>query len=860
MEDQNLKSVINSNKLDEIEPMENINISKEQKKSDNIREKLSNHFLKIKMAKAQLNPPKINPEISQNVKKSKINVDNNLNIKKTFKQNYHEEKQNNKEYKNYPNEKEIIEEKKEIDNYIKTIFDEFLGRNSLIKKTNSMPDLTHINIVEAKVKKRPSLMRNKQSNINELNNLNEVIGFVSEKIIEEQNESEDFMPIIKINDNIYDKQDNNSSKNSEDEKEDDDEQNEQPIANLRSRSFYKEKEMTYLYYEENEHKNSNIKYNNTNNQIDNISSNLLLKKIIFEDFLKKQPDIILHFCQQCFCFIKTDVFFEKILNCYLYYRKKKISIEKLANLIDFLNALIIEMIEYYKSIPLEDLPTIKNIYNTIISDLIVNHYFDDEETIEDKNELINKNLAINTNDEAFKKIVKNEIKYDEKIEKEESIFFDKDYIVIEKEKDKDTFDENIYNEEKELNEFIYKTFLEDNYESSKNNLNQNFDNFSIISKTENLLMILYPFLYLLKSKRPTHDRIINAKNTINLYKYLKKEEPQKKEEETVNKLIKKNALSNSTNPFLNKSNSLNMNINKSINHRKYMLKGFFSILDWKIEEIGDVLINVTKKLLQKIEKKELYKAIYLKKDKELKSPNVIENINNFNKLTFFIIEDIISYDHASDRAKIIDKWIQVAEYCKAQRDYNDCIAINSALNSYIITGLTLTNKELKYKTNNLIKSIGKFCSCNGNYKYIREEIQILDNNKEYFYPYLGMMLRDITFLEESSKYLVDGENFNFNKIESVNNIMESNFRFKNQDIKEDKNQIIQELNFFEDLEMNTEENLESIADKIEPKFLFNDGKKDFKRTTKIDEKFFSKYKNPMYLRKSSTVINLFSHG
>ena len=250
----------------------------------------------------------------------------------------------------------------------------------------------------------------------------------------------------------------------------------------------------------------------------------------------------------------------------------------------------------------------------------------------------------------------------------------------------------------------------------------------------------------------------------------------------------------------------------------------------------------------------------MKKDKEIKSPNVIENINNFNKLTFFIIEDIISYDCASDRAKIIDKWIQVAEYCKEQRDFNDCIAINSALNSYIITGLALTNKELKYKTNNLIKSIGKFCSCYGNYKYIREEIKILDNNEEYFYPYLGMMLRDITFLEESSKYLVDGENINFDKIEIVNNIMESNFRFKNSDKKKDKNSIIEQLHFFEDLEMNTEENLEYIANQIEPKFLLNEGKKEFKRATKIDEKYFSKYKNPMYFRKSSTVINLFSHG
>ena len=35
-----------------------------------------------------------------------------------------------------------------------------------------------------------------------------------------------------------------------------------------------------------------------------------------------------------------------------------------------------------------------------------------------------------------------------------------------------------------------------------------------------------------------------------------------------------------------------------------------------------------------------------------------------------------------------------------KKDYNDCIAINSTLNRYIITGLNLTNKELKNKTNN----------------------------------------------------------------------------------------------------------------------------------------------------------------
>jgi hypothetical protein len=776
-----------------------------------------------------------------------------LNQKKTYFKNILEEDKFNK--KNIYIENGIKEEEENSNSYVKDILKEFLGRNSLIKRTYSMPDLFNNYSLETKIKNsiRPSIMPDKKSNINELNNLNEIIGIGVEKIDEDQNDIEDRMSIIKINDNLENNNTNTTNEKKKEVYEVEEEDDDYHKMNLRSKSFYKEKEMTNLYFEENEHKNSNITYSNTNNILNSISSNLLLKKIIFEDFLKKQANNIFHFCQQCFCFIKIDVFFGKILNCYKYYRKKNISLEKIANLIDFLNALIIEMFEYYKIIPPEYLPLIKNIYNYIISDLIINNNDDknNDEKISDKNLLINENIANDYKEEEENNKYSNKIEDNNKEDKkEESMFFDKDYIVIEKEEDKDSFDENIYNEEKELNKLIYLTFLVNNFETSKTFINQNFENFSIISQNENLLSVLSQFFSLFNFKRPNYEQIGKAKNTVNLYKFLKEEELGQKEE---NKNI--------FNLFLRRSNCLSLNLDRNVHVRKYMSKGIFSILDWKIEEIGDVLIYVTKRLLKKIEKKELYRAIYLKKDKEIKSPNVIENIDKFNRLTFFIIEDIISYDHASDRAKVIDKWIQVAEYCKSQKDYNDCIAINSALNSYIITGLNLTNKELKNKTNNMIKSIGKFCSCNGNYKNIREEIKNLNNNKEFYYPYLGMMLRDITFLEESSKYLIEGELINFAKIENVQNLLEINFRFIKKENKTDnKNKIIEELKFFEDLEMNTEENLESIANKIEPKFVFNDGKKEFKRSTMIDEKYFSNYKNPLYLMKSSTALNAFSFG
>ena len=858
MKKKNLKEKENNDKLESNQKIDKIPLPEEFNtlidNSQNDNNNSSNSKNKLAAFNAH---PHFDKTLSDLKKNSKF-----LKPKKTFMKDIIESKKSNKNImmnKNSIIEEEINQNKSKIinnenKNYFKKIVNEFLGRDSLIKRTYSMPDLSYNYLLESKEDSRPdSLFLEKKSNINELNNLNLMVN--SETIIEEKNEDQDRMSIIKIDDNKELENTNLNTNNSEDNGDN----GEEKVLNnkyqlQRSKSFYKEKEMTERYYEENEHKNSNITFNNKTNKLESISMNLMLKKIIFEDFLKKQTDSIYLFCQQCFCFIKIDVFFGKILNCYKYYRKKNISMDKISNLIEFYNVLIIEMYEYYKIIPTEELEIIKNIYNEIVCDLVINNSNNnnsnnnDWENIIDKNELINDNLAIG------EKEIENIFSYKNKVEEnnnkekentEESIFFDKDYIVIEK--DKDTFDENIFNEDKEFNKFLYTTFLEDISGTPMSSISLNYNNL-IVSPEEHTLFDLYKFLNFFKSKRLSKEQLIDAKNLIPFFYNLKDD-------------YAKNEFSKSpTKDYLHRSNCFKPISNNNISHRKYLKKGFFSILDWKVEEIGQKLIKVTKKLLKKIERRELYKAIYLKKDKNIKSPNVIENINSFNKLTFFIIEDIISYDQPSDRAKIIDKWIQVADYCKVNKDYNDTIAINSALNSYIITGLNLTNKELKSKSKDLIKNIGKFCACDGNYKNIREEIEKLNNKKEYFYPYLGMMLKDITFFEEKSKYLVDGELINFEKIENIHNIMENNFRFKFEDKKEeDKNKDIEELNFFDKLEMNTEEYLENIANQIEPKFLFNEGKKEFKRKTKMDEKYFAKYKNSLLLRKSTTAsMNLLS--
>ena len=279
------------------------------------------------------------------------------------------------------------------------------------------------------------------------------------------------------------------------------------------------------------------------------------------------------------------------------------------------------------------------------------------------------------------------------------------------------------------------------------------------------------------------------------------------------------------------------NLNKKHKLKLHDNDGFFDVLDWDKKEIGEKLISISKNLINKVNRREIYKAVFLKKTKDKTSPNVMENIDKFNRLTFFIIQDILSYDFAKDRGKIMEKWIKIAEYCKERKDYNDCVAINSALNNYIITGLKKTNNEVSKEKRDLLKQISRLCRYQGNYKKLRENMKSLGPT-EFYVPYLGMILKDLAFYEENSKYLVDGVFINIEKLENVQITVTEFFNFKNTIDKENP-YIPEELNFFEKLEDLKEADLEKLANDLEPEFKLYSNKKREKRQTNIDKKYFA---------------------
>ena len=701
------------------------------------------------------------------------------------------------------------------------------------------------------------------------------------------------------------------------------------------------KESLALFNEEEEKKDVNIIYTEVNKvkKVKYISLDLLLKKIVIDDFIEKNQLLIYYFCRQCFCFIDIQILFNKIINCYDYYRKKGVPAPYLSNIITFFNILVIEMYQYYNEIKSDHpiLEMINKFYdiiekefsdnsaikfmNEVTKNLKVNEKKEDLENMTDRDENDKIEMKINLTKDMSKNSKLNNLYFNGKInhnnENNEENYDFNNYLVINDDNEiiekniRDDYIENtnidnelniirishtkenkniIFNEEDDLmrisNEIMAKprkTVINFNHaQTSKikdiKSIEQNkFEmcNTAETPRTKDQKKDIYnsmrpkekkSFLVFFKKNKSCdvrNSKNIKKRNSIKMKenKYNTREEkilsnikdiknfiilPQRPNKKLID--IVKNSiifykninirissnidLENSKTKILKKSYSQD-NIAKK-GKTAIKAKKFFNVLDWEEKDIGNKLMLISESLLNKVQRKELYKAVYLKKNKHQLCPNVMENIEKFNRLSFFIILDILSYDSSKDRAKMIEKWIKIEEYCKNNYNFNDMFAINSALNNYIITGLKITLKEVKKKFTNIQKELNKLCDCKGNYKNLRDYMANLKKD-EYYLPYLGILLRDLAFYEEKSKYIIKGVLINFEKIEIIQKIFEKFFKFKYLPKKE-IGKTPKQLNFFDCLENIQEEKLEKIANNIEPNF--NYSQRIIKRLNYIDKKFF----------------------
>lgn len=282
-----------------------------------------------------------------------------------------------------------------------------------------------------------------------------------------------------------------------------------------------------------------------------------------------------------------------------------------------------------------------------------------------------------------------------------------------------------------------------------------------------------------------------------------------------------------------KENPSNTNIPKDEQSNIIKMKdSYFYIFDYTEEEIAISLTHVSYNLLCNINIEELLNTNFSKKDKHIRAPNVMKVIEHFDKLVLFIIEDICSYDEPKRRAEAITKWIKIAEQCKNLYNFNDLLVINTCFSNYLMRRMVLTWKKVPKSTFKKMNELRKFCSNNQCYLNFRREI--VNRRGRFYVPYLGILLKEIVNIEEKNRYVLDNGNINCLKIQKLYIAICQFFSFKNNPFTK---MDLKALDIFGHLDPKTEDQIENIISKIEPKLIITSGENK-KRKTKTDAKYY----------------------
>ena len=264
----------------------------------------------------------------------------------------------------------------------------------------------------------------------------------------------------------------------------------------------------------------------------------------------------------------------------------------------------------------------------------------------------------------------------------------------------------------------------------------------------------------------------------------------------------------------------------------------FDIFSWDPIEIARQITIITQYLYRNIGCQEFLLAGWTKKDKMEKSPNISKIIDRFNKISKWIMEEILSYDSSKDRAKVIEVFLCVAEELKNLHNLNDCFAVITTFNHLCIKRLKKTWGKVTQNAKNRQSELSNLCSILKNFEKIKNEFLQYKNNvnninelQEGCIPYLAPYLKDLAFLEEGHKYFNDKKLINIHKILIVGKIIKN--------IKESQMFVysykpVYSLSILSDPNPLEDEALTTLSELLEPKFKLNIRKSKIKRKTKTE--------------------------
>lgn len=240
-----------------------------------------------------------------------------------------------------------------------------------------------------------------------------------------------------------------------------------------------------------------------------------------------------------------------------------------------------------------------------------------------------------------------------------------------------------------------------------------------------------------------------------------------------------------------------------------------NILDIDPLEAARQLTLIESRSFSRISPDEYKNKAWCSRDCATASPNVLDIITRFNKLSYWIASEILLQSDLSARVKLLSRFIKLGEMLRTLNNLQGVMTVTSALNMSAVQRLYDTWKALPSKYSIMFDNITALMSAVYNFKTYRD---LLRNSSPPLVPFQGVYLSDLTFMEEAPDIL-DNDLVNFRKMMLVGDVLNDVQKFQQVKYVFLEVPCIQEF-FTDKIKARTmldDKQLHALSRKIEPK-------------------------------------------
>ncbi|KAJ3295590.1 hypothetical protein HK104_002494 [Borealophlyctis nickersoniae] len=205
----------------------------------------------------------------------------------------------------------------------------------------------------------------------------------------------------------------------------------------------------------------------------------------------------------------------------------------------------------------------------------------------------------------------------------------------------------------------------------------------------------------------------------------------------------------------------------------------FDILAQSSKKIARQLTLTDSKLFRAIRAEEFAMFIWSEpgEEKTRRTRNLQAYISRFNQIGYWVATLICSYDDLKRRVDVMEKLIKIGVRCVEYQNFNGAMAILSGLNTTPVLRLKRTFAGISSRIMTFYEDLEAKLSYRGNYKVYRE---IEHEAKPPFIPFFGLIIKDLTFMNDGNQKILSNGLINFEKLRMIFNVINTIRSFQRQ--------------------------------------------------------------------------------